>query len=387
MEKICKSLLVMVGAFALVLTAAPAWGEVVVIVPFEPGDTVPDITGWSTVSINTTETAGSASLGSLEVTSDSASGYFFGGFTAFDATALSYINFYVNVEGATAIGGGSFYPFGGGHMDGSFTYPDPGTAGWTYISINRADMADQGMDWSIFDGVEIGDDAGGGGLVGSLLFDHITISTTPEEGMLGGVVGDPVCLVLPTGAVPGEITVTAFDADGNMFDLSTLDLLEFCFGAAGCVETPGSLDISSGQGVFTITQAMLDADIFDFFALGSFEGGAGDLWFTLSNPGEPSPFDTVAEAFAAGGNCVGVEGPDDDGDGLDNNEEAALGTDPNDPDTDGDGVNDGIEVALGFDPLSGVSTPPISPVMGLAGLALLSLGVLAGGAALVRRKK
>jgi len=56
-------------------------------------------------------------------------------------------------------------------------------------------------------------------------------------------------------------------------------------------------------------------------------------------------------------------------------------------DYDDDGVNDGIEVALGFDPLSGASTPPISPVMGLTGLALLSLGLLAGGAALVRRKK
>ena len=35
---------------------------------------------------------------------------------------------------------------------------------------------------------------------------------------------------------------------------------------------------------------------------------------------------------------------DTDNDGLTNNEEVALGTDPNDPDSDGDGINDGQEV-------------------------------------------
>jgi Tol biopolymer transport system component len=37
---------------------------------------------------------------------------------------------------------------------------------------------------------------------------------------------------------------------------------------------------------------------------------------------------------------------DSDGDGLTNNEEAQLGTDPNNPDTDGDGLNDGDEVRV-----------------------------------------
>ncbi len=43
--------------------------------------------------------------------------------------------------------------------------------------------------------------------------------------------------------------------------------------------------------------------------------------------------------------------PDIDGDGLTNEEELALGTDPRNPDSDGDGLNDGAEVALGTDPL------------------------------------
>jgi hypothetical protein len=44
------------------------------------------------------------------------------------------------------------------------------------------------------------------------------------------------------------------------------------------------------------------------------------------------------------------EGIDTDGDGLDDAQEIALGTDPNDPDTDGDGLTDGEEVNLGTDP-------------------------------------
>jgi uncharacterized protein YegL len=45
---------------------------------------------------------------------------------------------------------------------------------------------------------------------------------------------------------------------------------------------------------------------------------------------------------------------DSDGDGLTDEEELKLGTDPTNPDTDGDGISDGVEVrlsALGFDPL------------------------------------
>jgi hypothetical protein len=42
---------------------------------------------------------------------------------------------------------------------------------------------------------------------------------------------------------------------------------------------------------------------------------------------------------------------DPDGDGLDNVQEAELGTDPNNPDTDGGGVNDGEEFARGSNPL------------------------------------
>jgi hypothetical protein len=67
---------------------------------------------------------------------------------------------------------------------------------------------------------------------------------------------------------------------------------------------------------------------------------------------------------------------DDDGDGLSDAEEAALGTDPLLADTDGDGFDDGTEVAVGTDPRDSESFPqgatPV-PALPTAGRALLAL--------------
>jgi hypothetical protein len=55
---------------------------------------------------------------------------------------------------------------------------------------------------------------------------------------------------------------------------------------------------------------------------------------------------------------------DSDGDGLTDEEEIALGTDPFNPDTDGDGISDGVEVrlsSLGFDPLVANTVPQCTP--------------------------
>ncbi|MBS2021914.1 MAG: hypothetical protein JST92_05850 [Deltaproteobacteria bacterium] len=48
---------------------------------------------------------------------------------------------------------------------------------------------------------------------------------------------------------------------------------------------------------------------------------------------------------------------DSDGDGLTDEEELLLGTDPTNPDTDGDGISDGVEVREGYDPLTPQAFP------------------------------
>jgi Bacterial TSP3 repeat len=60
-------------------------------------------------------------------------------------------------------------------------------------------------------------------------------------------------------------------------------------------------------------------------------------------------------AHAGGTGPVANPTADDDGDGLDNEEEAALGTDPGKADSDGDGVSDDDEFSHGTDPTQGVA--------------------------------
>ncbi len=57
----------------------------------------------------------------------------------------------------------------------------------------------------------------------------------------------------------------------------------------------------------------------------------------------------VAADAGTGGPLV-CDGLDSDGDGLCDDVENGLGTDPNNPDTDGDGINDGDEITLGTNP-------------------------------------
>ena len=59
-----------------------------------------------------------------------------------------------------------------------------------------------------------------------------------------------------------------------------------------------------------------------------------------------------------GRRIINIEGsPDGDEDGLNDLEEAAAGTQPDDPDSDDDGMLDGFEVDQGFAPLDGSDGP------------------------------
>lgn len=91
-----------------------------------------------------------------------------------------------------------------------------------------------------------------------------------------------------------------------------------------------------------------------------------------SNMAAISSGSACGESFSAATFCVkNVPGADDDGDGLSNTEEAALGTNPNNPDTDGDGVSDSEDP----EPLNA----QVVPVFGPLGLLAVIFGLFLFG--------
>ncbi|MHC5165610.1 MAG: hypothetical protein ACYSOI_09815, partial [Planctomycetota bacterium] len=125
--------------------------------------------------------------------------------------------------------------------------------------------------------------------------------------IVGGAQGDAVCLVIsPSNAgVNDQVTLSAYDASDNWVDMRNYTVIEICFDDGLCIFSGGGgLDVSSGDGVFTLTQAILDGYKFDcdFY---SDSPPPDSTWFTLVNPSEGNPaFTSIAEAIAAGGDCT-----------------------------------------------------------------------------------
>ena len=99
----------------------------------------------------------------------------------------------------------------------------------------------------------------------------------------------------------------------------------------------------------------------------------------------PTPTAPAGDATPSAGTPAPTPdtGPDSDGDGLSDSEEAVLGTDPLNADSDGDGVSDGDEVDAGTDPLDDTnSTPNGAPGTGVGASAdgdgVLWIAILAG---------
>ena len=109
-----------------------------------------------------------------------------------------------------------------------------------------------------------------------------------------------------------RVTINAYDENDQQVNLGDWDIIEFCFksGRAGCVETGnGSVTIDRyGGAVFTVTQTMLDAGIFDFWAYKE-NAPPESIWFPL-----PFPFDTASRGdplfpfVKTGGGGITIDG-------------------------------------------------------------------------------
>lgn len=93
--------------------------------------------------------------------------------------------------------------------------------------------------------------------------------------------------------------------------------------------------------------------------------GLNEITMTLIDWGGWVAFQYNIEiTFDSDGTAVLAKANDTDADGLTDEEEGDLGTDPNNPDSDGDGLLDGAEVANGTDPTDPTSGPAIVDVDG-----------------------
>jgi hypothetical protein len=102
--------------------------------------------------------------------------------------------------------------------------------------------------------------------------------------------------------VNDQVTLSAYDASDNWVDMRNFTGIEICFDDDLCIFVGGGLDVSSGDGVFTLTSAILAGYKFDC----AFDS----TWFTLVNPSEGNPaFTSIAAAIAAGGNCSSGPSP------------------------------------------------------------------------------
>lgn len=134
--------------------------------------------------------------------------------------------------------------------------------------------------------------------------------------------------------VAGEDAVTLNDVEGGTLTTNELDVL----GLATAEVTATLLDpedTSSGAAASATLDAVVSLNV-RVELLGS---ELADVTLRVS------PMQAAATAPTGGVECGAIDPPgdDEDGDGLTDEQEEVVGTDPTDPDTDGDGVDDGAE--------------------------------------------
>jgi len=154
--------------------------------------------------------------------------------------------------------------------------------------------------------------------------------------------------LIPDGVtlVPGSLTCT--DAAATTAEGSTLTVEGLTVPAGTGADAPGTV-------VCTYSVTVDDGTTGTISNQGSFTWDGGAVGGLTDGDADTPELETTDITIGGSG------GTDTDGDGLSDDEEELIGTDPNDPDTDGDGLTDGDETGMDGMYDEGTDTDPNDP--------------------------
>ena len=184
---------------------------------------------------------------------------------------------------------------------------------------------------------------------GQYLASYVSVGTgSGQLSRAGGLAVGPDGRKYVTDAFQGVIQAFAPD-------LSLLATIGTFGTGEGQLFTPGALALMANGDIAVANNGRIDR----YGSGAPLPACAGDS----DCDGLPDDWET---ANGLNPNWAGDALVDLDGDGLNNTEEYAHGTNPRDGDTDRDGFSDGVEVATGYDPLNGSDHAPAVAVSGPA---------------------
>ncbi|WP_208588454.1 adhesive domain-containing protein, partial [Gracilibacillus suaedae] len=199
--------------------------------------------------------------------------------------------------------------------------------------------------------------------------------------VLGTTTVDLTAIVAKPSGIEGEVPIYGAGISNSVIDAALLSSLEdsdtvtFSEDVTAPVLVSAEIDGNSTDGYVVSGEAEEPGDSVTVYNSAGEPVGEGviaeDGTFTIDV--DPTLVEESEELSIIGTDEAGNESEpatvvvpedtpvDSDEDGLTDEEEADLGTDPENPDTDGDGINDGDEVDNGTDPLD-PNDPPTDPV-------------------------